>query len=162
MTNLGLHKAMSNAGINVIVSDVGDRYVIEEMKKANCNIGGEQSGHIIFMDYVTTGDGIITALHILTTMQRKNKTLAELALCMEEFPQLLTNMPVKEKKPIEECPKLLKVINESKKLLGENGRVIIRYSGTENKIRILVESIDSSLVDKVTANISTIIKEVLR
>ena len=159
MTNLGLHKAMANAGINVIVSDVGDRYVIEQMKKNKCNVGGEQSGHIIFMDYVTTGDGIITALHVLVTMLRKNKTITELASCMEEFPQLLTNMPVKEKIPLENCEKIKKSIKESEEILGENGRVIIRYSGTEKKIRLLVESIDANLVDEITENISNAVKE---
>ena len=159
MTNLGLHKAMSNAGINVIVSDVGDRYVIEQMKKNNCNIGGEQSGHIIFMDYVTTGDGIITALHVLVTMLRKNKSIAELASCMEEFPQVLTNLSVKEKIPIENCENLKKSIKESEEILGENGRVIIRYSGTEKKIRILVESIDADLVNEITEKILNAVKE---
>lgn len=161
MTNLGLHQAMANAGIKVIISDVGDRYVIEQMKKFNCNLGGEQSGHIVFMDYVTTGDGIITALHILLTMLRKKQTIRELASCMQEFPQVLTNITVKEKIPLDKCIKLKKSIQESKELLGETGRVIIRYSGTENKIRILVESRDAKLVDQITQKISNTVKEEL-
>lgn len=161
MTNLGFHKAMINAGINIAVTDVGDRYVIEQMRKGKYNIGGEQSGHIIFMDYVTTGDGIITALHVLKTMLDKKKTIAELANCMEEFPQLLTNINVKKKIPVKDCPALDKIIKECDYALGKNGRVIVRYSGTENKIRILVEASEASDVDQWSKKISAVVKKEL-
>lgn len=161
MTNLGFHKAMQNAGINIAVTDVGDRYVIEQMRAHGYNIGGEQSGHIIFMDYVTTGDGIITALHVLKTMLKKGKSLAELAECMEEFPQQLTNIEVKEKIPIKDVPNLSKIVKACDYALGKNGRVIVRYSGTEKKIRILVEASDAKEVKEWSKKISDVVKQEL-
>jgi len=161
MTNLGFHKAMNNAGINVVVTDVGDRYVIEQMCKCGYNIGGEQSGHIIFMDYVTTGDGIITALHVLKTMLKKEKTLAQLAECMNEFPQLLTNIDVKKKPPLKECLPMKNIIRECDYALGKNGRVIVRYSGTENKIRILVEASEKSEVTDWSKKIAAVVNKEL-
>ncbi len=140
MSNLGLHKAMKDAGINVEVTDVGDRYVIERMKEGNFNVGGEQSGHIIFMDYTTTGDGLISALHVLKYMKRSEKKLSELASFMQVFPQEIVSLPVAEKRPLEELSLLPKIINKCEKALGSSGRTIVRYSGTENKIRLLVEA----------------------
>lgn len=161
MTNLGFHKAMQRAGINIAVTGVGDRYVIEEMKQHGYNIGGEQSGHIIFMDYVTTGDGIITALHVLKTMLKKGETIAKLADCMDEFPQTLTNIEVKEKREIKDCKELDKIIRDCDYALGKNGRVIVRYSGTENKIRILVESAEEKEVESWSAKIADVVREEL-
>ena len=147
MSNLGLIKAMEKAGINVIQTDVGDRYVIEKMRKNDFNIGGEQSGHIIFMDYATTGDGIITALHVLKQMVRNNKSIAELAAFMDVFPQRLEGIMVKEKPPIEEIPALRDAIRDCEEALDGFGRTVVRYSGTENKIRILVEAEKQKDVD---------------
>lgn len=161
MTNLGFHKAMQNAGINITVTDVGDRYVIEQMREHGFNIGGEQSGHIIFMDYVTTGDGIITALHVLKTMLDKKQTLAQLAECMEEFPQLLTNINVKKKIPVKDCAPLAKIVKECDYALGKRGRVIVRYSGTEKKIRILVEASDKKDVKDWSERIAEVVKKEL-
>ncbi len=161
MSNLGLTKAMQKAGIKVSVTDVGDRYVVERMRSDGYNIGGEQSGHVIFMDYVTTGDGTITALHVLKLMMDKQKSLAELADFMEEFPQLISSIKVNEKKPIDDVPNLRKVISECEKTLGKNGRVIVRYSGTEDKIRLLVESINQKNVETWTAKIKTVIEKEL-
>jgi phosphoglucosamine mutase len=140
MSNLGLKHAMKREGINVETTDVGDRYVIECMRDGGFNIGGEQSGHIIFMDYVTTGDGIISALHILRMMLRKQKNLSELANCMEEFPQVLQNIKVNKKLPIADVPELDSIIQKCEKDLGDNGRVLVRYSGTENLIRVMIEA----------------------
>lgn len=161
MSNLGFHKAMKKAGIKIEITEVGDRYVITRMREGGYNLGGEQSGHIIFMDYVTTGDGIITALHILKLMMTKQKTLSELADCMEEFPQLLTNINVKQKIPIVDISSLKNIISECEASLGKNGRTVIRYSGTENKIRILVEAHNSSDVKKWTKKISAVVKKEL-
>jgi phosphoglucosamine mutase len=161
MTNLGFHKAMNNAGINVAVTDVGDRHVINKMREKGYNIGGEQSGHIIFMDYVTTGDGIITALHILKMILNKKKSLSELADCMEEFPQLLSNIDVKRKTPISDVPELKSIIKECDYALGKNGRVIVRYSGTENKIRVLVESSHEEDVKLWSDKIVEVVKKTL-
>ena len=141
MSNLGLHKAMKDAGINVEVTDVGDRYVIERMKEGNFNVGGEQSGHIIFMDYATTGDGLISALHVLKYMKHSEKKLSELASFMQVFPQEIISLPVTEKRPLEELSLLPQTIRKCVEDLGSSGRVIVRYSGTENKIRLLVEAV---------------------
>ena len=147
MSNLGLIKAMEKADINVVQTGVGDRYVIEEMRKNEYNIGGEQSGHIIFMDYATTGDGIITALHVLKQMIKTNKTLKEAADFMEVFPQRLEGIMVQEKVPINEVTALRDAICDCEKALAGCGRTVVRYSGTENKIRILVEAEKQKDVD---------------
>ena len=140
MSNLGLHRAMKSAGVKVEVTDVGDRYVIERMRAGNFNIGGEQSGHLIFMDYATTGDGIMSALHVLGLMTRTGKPLKELASFMNVFPQEIRSLAVDRKVPLTDLDLLPKKIRECETKLGESGRTIVRYSGTENKIRILVEA----------------------
>ncbi len=161
MTNLGLIKRLEEEGINVEVSGVGDRYVIEKMKEGNFNLGGEQSGHIIFMDYATTGDGIVSALHVLKVMLKKDKPLAELADFMDEYPQQLVNINVKEKLPIEKVPALKGIIKDCEKALGTEGRTLVRYSGTENKIRVLVEAKEQKNVDKWISKISNVIEQEL-
>lgn len=161
MSNLGLIKAMEKAGINVVVTDVGDRYVVERMRGEGYNIGGEQSGHVIFMDYVTTGDGIITALHVLKLMMDKNKSITELAGFMEDYPQLLTSIKVKKKIPVDNIPSLKKTIADCDKSLGKSGRLVVRYSGTENKIRVLLEAHDRKDVDIWTAKLKTVIEKEL-
>jgi len=140
MSNLGLARAMTRAGIKVEVTDVGDRYVIERMRAGGFNVGGEQSGHIIFMDYATTGDGIITALHVLKHMKETGRPLAELAGFMTVFPQQLKSFAVARKVPLADLTHLPAEIEACGSALGESGRTIVRYSGTENKIRILVEA----------------------
>jgi len=140
MSNLGLARAMKRAGIKVEVTDVGDRYVIERMRAGGFNVGGEQSGHIIFLDYATTGDGIITALHVLKHMKETGRPLAELAGFMNVFPQELKSFAVARKVPLADLTCLPAEIEACGTALGESGRTIVRYSGTENKIRILVEA----------------------
>ncbi len=161
MTNLGLIKRLEEEGINVEISGVGDRYVIEKMKEGNFNLGGEQSGHIIFMDYATTGDGIVSALHVLKVMITKKKTIAELADFMIEYPQQLVNINVKEKLPIDTVPALKGIIEDCEKALGSDGRTLVRYSGTENKIRVLVEAKEQKDVDKWISKISNVIEQEL-
>jgi len=161
MSNLGLHKAMEEAGIRTVTTDVGDRYVIENMRENGYNLGGEQSGHIIFMDYVTTGDGIITALHVLKQMQNYGKSLAELADCMQEYPQRLESVRIKEKKPFEEMPALQQVISRCQESLGKRGRTVVRYSGTENKIRVLLEAETVEQVNSWTEQILAVIRKEL-
>ena len=139
MSNFGLDIALKDAGIRVVRTQVGDRYVMEEMIKHNYNLGGEQSGHVIFLDYNTTGDGLITALQALTLMQKSGKRLSELASCMKTFPQKLVNIKVKEKKPLDTLDDFNKVIRESEKKLEGRGRIVVRYSGTETLLRIMVE-----------------------
>ncbi len=139
MSNFGLDIALKDAGIRVVRTQVGDRYVMEEMIKNNYNLGGEQSGHVIFLDYNTTGDGLITELQALTLMQKSGKRLSELASCMKTFPQKLVNIKVREKKPLDTLHEFNKVIRESEKKLEGRGRIVVRYSGTETLLRIMVE-----------------------
>ncbi len=140
MTNLGLHKAMEKAGISVKVTDVGDRYVIEAMREGDFVLGGEQSGHIIFKDYATTGDGAIGGLMVLKLMKESGKKLSELAKCMEVFPQKLTNISINSKPPLNSLTLVQKTLSDCEAALGSSGRCVLRYSGTENKIRVLVEA----------------------
>ena len=140
MSNLGLIEAMNRAGIKVDITDVGDRLVIDRMRKTGANVGGEKSGHVILMDHATTGDGIITALQILKLLKQKGTSLAELADCMAEYPQQLVSLKVKTKKPIDSLPTLSRLMQQAREDLGSEGRLIVRYSGTENKIRLLVEA----------------------
>lgn len=150
MSNLGLHDAMRQHGIKVLTTPVGDRHVIESLRANNASFGGENSGHLIFADHATTGDGILSALQVLGMMKRRNASLAELANCMTEFPQKLINLPVAAKPPIETLPGLTKTIAEAEAALGTDGRQLIRYSGTENKIRVLVEHRDADVVEEWT------------
>ena len=148
MSNLGLVEAMQKSGIQVRTTPVGDRHVLECMRQDGFSLGGEKSGHIIFSDYATTGDGIISALQVLKLMKQTGKTLAELAACITEFPQRLESIPVREKIPVNDLPGLTSAISECEADLGDEGRVIVRYSGTENKIRLLVEAKSVEKVDK--------------
>ncbi|HOK04723.1 MAG TPA: phosphoglucosamine mutase [Victivallales bacterium] len=159
MSNLGLSDALKKNGINVEVTDVGDRYVIDRMRSLGLNLGGEQSGHLIFMDYATTGDGIISSLHVLNLMASTGKSLTELADFMTEYPQKLTNINVKEKVPFENVPGLLDIIKKCEEDLSSEGRVIVRYSGTENKIRILIEASSEKKVNEWTEKIGNTIRK---
>jgi len=147
MSNLGLHDAMRKHGIKVEVTDVGDRYVIDAMRKKNFSLGGEKSGHLIFHNHATTGDGIISALQVMRMMKEEGKTLAQLADCMTEYPQKLVSLKVKEKRPVEEVPVLAAAVQACEEALKDSGRVIVRYSGTEPKIRLLVEAKEAKIVD---------------
>lgn len=139
MSNLGLDIAVRNAGGKVVRSDVGDRYVVEEMRRGGYALGGEQSGHMVFKEHSTTGDGILTALQVLAIMRRSGRTLSDLAGVMISLPQILVNVRVKEKKDIRKFPEIAEVIEAAEKQLGEQGRVLIRYSGTEPLLRIMLE-----------------------
>jgi phosphoglucosamine mutase len=159
MSNLGFHEAMERHGIEVITTGVGDRQVIERMRRDGYNLGGEKSGHIIFMDYATTGDGIISALQVLRLMKREGRTLEDLARCMEEYPQELTSLAVREKKPLAELPLLSEAIRGCEAELCGAGRVLVRYSGTEPKIRILVEARDEDLVRRWSDRLTEVVGE---
>ena len=159
MSNLGLHEAMKKHGIQVEVTDVGDRYVIDAMRKKGFNLGGEKSGHLIFHDYATTGDGILSALQVLRVLKEEGKTLAQFADCMEEYPQTLVSLKVNEKKPIDETPCLAEAIRACEEDLKGRGRVIVRYSGTERKIRLLVEAREQKLVDEWIGRLKEAVRE---
>jgi phosphoglucosamine mutase len=157
MSNLGLIEAMAKHGIRVETTAVGDRSVIECMRKNGYNFGGENSGHLIFGDHVTTGDGILSALQVLRMMIGRKATLAQLAAIMHEYPSHLANLPVPAKPPLETLPKLQQLMHQATTEFGTSGRHLIRYSGTENKIRILVEHRENhevqAWVQKFTATI---------
>jgi len=159
MSNLGFHDAMRKNGIRVEVADVGDRYVIDAMRKSGYSLGGEKSGHLIFHTYATTGDGIISALQVLRMMKQEGKTLAQLADCMDEYPQQLVSIRVKEKRPVHEVPALTEAIRACEAELKASGRVIVRYSGTEPKIRLLVEASESALVETCIAKLTQAVAE---
>jgi phosphoglucosamine mutase len=147
-TNLGLDTALKKKGIKTIRVENGDRHVQEALKKSNMNLGGEQTGHIILPDYSTTADGTLAALLVMDLMKRKNKKLSGLADCFEKLPQILINIPVKHKRPIEDMPNLVKKINQLKRALGKSGRIFIRYSGTQQMLRILLEGKKKSKLSK--------------
>jgi phosphoglucosamine mutase len=146
MSSLGLERALADVRGKVVRTQVGDRYVVEEMRRAGYNFGGEQSGHLIFLDHVTTGDGVAAALNVLAVMQREGRPLSELARCFEPVPQALVNVAVREKRPIAELPEVAKAIAAAERALGADGRVLVRFSGTENKVRVLVEGPDAKRI----------------
>lgn len=139
MSNMGLEMVLKEAGGKMVRAPVGDRYVVAEMLNGGYNLGGEQSGHIVFLDHNTTGDGMITALQVLAIMQKKGKTLAELAQVMAQFPQTQRNIRVQAKKDFSQIPQIQRMIKECQRELGERGRIVIRYSGTEPLLRIMIE-----------------------
>jgi len=144
MSNMGFDRAVKAAGGKVVRTQVGDRYVVEEMVRGDYNLGGEQSGHTVFLDHNTTGDGVLTALQVLAIMKRKEKPLDELARVMESFPQVLYNVEVREKRNLSEFPEVKKTIEKIEKTLGESGRLLVRYSGTEPLLRIMIEGKDEN------------------
>ena len=139
MSNMGLDVAIRAAGGQVIRTRVGDRYVVEEMRRGGYNFGGEQSGHLIFLDYATTGDGVIGALALLAVALREQKPISELAKCFTPVPQTLLNIPIKQRKELTSLPEVMQTIQSIERKLGTEGRVLVRFSGTELKARILVE-----------------------
>lgn len=143
MSNMGLDLAMSEVGGRVVRTAVGDRYVVERMRKHGYNFGGEQSGHLVFLDHATTGDGIVAGLSILAVMLEAGKPLSELAQVFSPVPQTLLNLKVKERRELDELPTVLKTIRGVELKLGDDGRVLVRFSGTEAKARVLVEGPDA-------------------
>jgi len=147
MSNMGLDIALERVGAGVRRTKVGDRYVMEEMLKGDFNLGGEQSGHLIFRDSATTGDGILAALHVLEIMISEQKRISDLRRCMQRLPQVLKNVSVKRKVPLEMLPVLSTLIANMELQLGKGGRVLFRYSGTESLARIMVEGQDLGVIE---------------
>ena len=149
MSNAGLEAAIKKAGGRMLRTPVGDKNVIDEMLKNGFNLGGEQSGHLIFRDYGTTGDGLVAALQILRILKTKDQPLSELAKCWTRFPQLVTNVKVREKKPLEQLDGVSQLLAEAEKeLQSQGGRLLLRYSGTEPKVRLLVEGREAETLEK--------------
>jgi len=159
MSNMGLDFAIRNAGGKVIRTQVGDRYVVEEMVRGNYNLGGEQSGHTVFLDYNTTCDGILTALQLLAIMKRKERALDELARVMEPLPQVLYNVEVREKKDLSAIPEIEQKIRSIERSLENSGRLLIRYSGTEPLLRIMVEGEDEKKLHEVARELVELVKK---
>jgi len=159
MSNFGLDETLTKAGGKVIRTKVGDRYVIEEMMRGGYNLGGEQSGHMIFGDFATTGDGIVSALQILRIMKETGKPLSELKQCLSKYPQAQRNLKVREKRPLEKLPQILALVNEAEASLCGAGRVFLRYSGTEPKIRLLIEGRDGEHINTQADRIANAILE---
>ncbi|MBN8610912.1 MAG: phosphoglucosamine mutase [Deltaproteobacteria bacterium] len=147
MSNLGLERAIEAAGGKLVRTAVGDRYVVEEMRKQGYNLGGEQSGHMIFLDHASTGDGLVAGLQLLAMAVREKKPLSELATgAMTRVPQILVNGTLKARKPLDQMPKTTRAITAAEKKLGKTGRVVVRWSGTEPKLRVMVEGESDTLI----------------
>ncbi len=159
MSNMGLDIALRKAGGKIIKTAVGDRYVVEEMRKGGYNLGGEQSGHLIFLDHNTTGDGVLAALQLLAVMRRRNKPLSELAEVMIPLPQVLVNVRVRERKDIMTLPGVANAIGAVEQKLGDEGRVLIRYSGTEPLLRIMLEGQDKYEISSWANEIADLVKK---
>lgn len=161
MSNLGFHLALEEAGINSVITAVGDRYVVEEMKKNNYNFGGEQSGHMIFLDYNTTGDGQLSAIQLLKVMRETGKSLSELASEVTIYPQKLVNVRVKDnaaKKSAMDVPAIQKVISEMETSMNGKGRILVRPSGTEPLLRVMAEAPTHEEVDHVVDSIVEVVE----
>lgn len=161
MSNMGLEVALKKQGIDMVRTKVGDRYVLEEMLKCGYNFGGEQSGHIIFSDYNTTGDGLVTAVNLLKVLVEYNKPLSEIKNVMQVYPQILINVKVKDKTKYSKNDKISSVIKEIEDILGNSGRVLVRPSGTEPLIRVMVEGEDESKIGGFAQNIASVIEKEL-
>jgi phosphoglucosamine mutase len=162
MSNFGLEEYLRKNGIELIRTKVGDRYVVEEMIRGGYNFGGEQSGHIIFLDHNLTGDGPLTAVQVLHLMKRKGLPLSKLASKINLYPQVILNVEVEKKYDIKTVPQIEKAIKDAEKRLSGKGRILVRPSGTEPKIRVMVEGKDKKLVLKIAKNVSQVVKEALK
>jgi phosphoglucosamine mutase len=158
MSNLGLEVAFRREGIRMLRTPVGDKYVLEEMVRQGAVLGGEQSGHVIFHEFATTGDGLLTALRLFEIARRAGATLDGLVADLEIYPQRLLNVRVRERKPIPEMPVVEDSIRAGEQRMDGTGRVLVRYSGTEPLLRVMVEGRDAALVDSVTESIATAIR----
>ena len=161
MSNMGLEVVLKDAGGTLVRAPVGDRYVVEAMLNGEFNLGGEQSGHIVFLDHNTTGDGMLTALQVLAIMQKKEVPLAELAKVMVPFPQTLRNIQVKNKKDFAQIPQIQRMIKECQKELGERGRILLRYSGTEPVLRIMIEGENEQTIDRMADAMAETVQKAL-
>jgi phosphoglucosamine mutase len=158
MSNMALETFIRRQGVSFVRTPVGDRYVVEEMRKRGCNFGGEKSGHIIFLDHTTTGDGTLAALQVLAIMRRKEKSLSELSKIIELFPQVLINVRVREKRPFDSIPRLSGLLSLAESKLEGTGRINLRYSGTEPIARVMVEGENEALIKEIAEEIAYVIE----
>ncbi len=153
MSNMGLEQALHRAGGSLVRTAVGDRYVVEEMRSGGYSLGGEQSGHLVFFDHATTGDGVVAALQVLAIMVREQKPLSELARVMERVPQVLESATFPTRRPIEEMAELAKLMGLAERKLGQEGRLLVRWSGTEAKLRVMLEGPDVSILEELARDL---------
>ena len=161
MSNMGLKIALKEKGIKTLETKVGDRYVIEGMKESGAVLGGEQSGHIVFGLDNTTGDGILSSLKLLQIVKQSGKTLAELADEMEQYPQILINVRVKDKNGWEEKAEIRQAIETAQAELADTGRILVRASGTENLLRVMVEGKQQEQIERLANQIADVVKAVM-
>jgi phosphoglucosamine mutase len=161
MSSMGLERAVNRWGVKVVRTQVGDRYVVEEMRRGGHAFGGEQSGHLVFLDHATTGDGTLAALQLLAVLCRQGKPLSELTRIFQPVPQTLLSRGVRERRPLEELPDVQRAIRGAEERLGQEGRVVVRFSGTEPKVRILVEGPDRDQNDAHAREIADVLSAAL-
>jgi phosphoglucosamine mutase len=161
MANLGLDKSLREAGIRTVKTQVGDRYVLERMLELGANLGGEQSGHLLFLDHTTTGDGILSALQLLAVMRETGQPLSALAQCMTKFPQVLVNVRVREKRPFEAIPGLMERAAALEAEMNGTGRILLRYSGTESLARVMVEGEEQARIEAVARELAGLIERAI-
>jgi phosphoglucosamine mutase len=154
MSNLGLERALDAQGISLVRTPVGDRYVVEAMRQGGYNLGGEQSGHLVFLDHASTGDGLIGALQVLALTIRTGKPVSELAReAMERVPQVLENVTLPARRPLEDMAALQRLVEQARASLGREGRVLVRWSGTEPKLRVMVEGPDEERIGAIARDL---------
>jgi phosphoglucosamine mutase len=161
MANLGLDETLAAAGIRMVKTQVGDRYVHEEMQRTGANLGGEQSGHLLFPDYMPTGDGILSALALLSVVRETGEPLAALATCMRKFPQVLVNVPVRRKPALESLTDVAERTADFEKEMNGRGRVLLRYSGTEPLARVMLEGADLARIQVMADELATLIRSAI-
>jgi phosphoglucosamine mutase len=161
MSNLGLEKALAGHGIRMVRTPVGDKYVLEEMIRLGAALGGEQSGHVIFREHATTGDGLLTALRVLEVLRSTGRDLDSLAADLKVFPQKLVNIRVASKRPLEELDSVRDEIRRAEQAFGQTGRIVVRFSGTEPLARVMIEGEDAAEVDLYTERIADAIRREL-
>lgn len=162
MSNMGLEKGLGELGLKLVRTQVGDKYVLEEMMKLKANLGGEQSGHTIFLDDCPTGDGILTSIKMLEVMATKDTSLSHMVAEFEEYPQILKNVSVSKKPDLQEYPEIVSAIEEVEKLLVDSGRMNVRYSGTEPLARIMIEGPDLQQIEQYAADLASVISKHLK
>jgi phosphoglucosamine mutase len=160
MSNLGFHHTMRDAGIAVHTTAVGDRYVLEALRARGLSLGGEQSGHLVFLDHATTGDGLLTGLALLSRMSATGASLAELASVVQRLPQTLVNVPVRDRIAVVESDTVAAAVNAAEEDLGDDGRVLLRPSGTEQLVRVMVEAPTQELADGTARRLAEVVAAV--
>jgi phosphoglucosamine mutase len=158
MSNWGLEEFLLDRGLRLSRARVGDRFVADRMLRDGANLGGEPSGHTIFFDRLVTGDGLLTAIQVMSLMAESGRPLSNLAACMQRYPQVLLSIPVKDKPPLERVPGVRRAIGRVERILGKRGRMLVRYSGTEPVCRVMIEGDDERSIHRLADEIASAVK----